>query len=390
LLRRGALCALVIVGLSGGTSRLWAQDAEPAETVEEIPPAPEPPTSPPPGEEVMRPTQHGIRLTPRMTEAFARQFAKEELVEKLSLDDEQQAKMTDIVARRSRDLNASMGREGAEAIERFYEGIFRTEVAGKKTLTPDEAREFSKAVRPGVRIIDEFWNGLQEDARPILSDEQFEKFKEQADTVRGMTRKFDERMDRWSRGEVKENETIVSGLQEDEAEVEAKGKSNEYAQAERSVRWRIDMMGPREWRQFLSRTSSVCGFDDSQKKAGEKLFAEYRDKAKAIMTKEWKAKALRNRVQQQLPNTSPDEPLEPWVYHLNMEYKELVKPIQEMGREFHRRVLALATPEQRQKLVDSLLNIATEHGMKPAEFANDVVLQGIVNTEPQTTTAPGQ
>ena len=385
----------VMLLMASVPSRLAAQEAsqdaqapDAGEQVEPAPPIPEPPASPPPGDEVMHPTEHGLRFTPRMIEGFGRQFTKEELGDGLGLDDAQRQRMTDLVTRRAQDLNVRMGRQGRDAIERFYEGLIRQEIRGQKTMTADDAREFSEKVRPGVRIVDEFWNGILEDARPVLDDEQYGELEKKAQEVLRATRKFDERMDRWSRGEVKENESIVDGLDENDVETETTGKSKEYVQAERNVRWRVQMMGPIEWRQFLGRVNRVCKFDDQQRKDGDKLLRAYSEKAKPIMTKEWKRKATDNQVRHQLQEKLSKEPLEPWIYHLDIDYKELVEPIQEMGRAFHREVLALATPEQRRLIADALIKLALDHGMKEVEVDTDPLVQSLAQGEPQAATEP--
>ena len=70
----------------------------------------------------------------------------------------------------------------------------------------DTAREFSRKVSPGVKLFDEFWQGLLEDARQVMPEDKMKKVTEEAQEALEMTRRFQEKMDRWSRGEVKPNE----------------------------------------------------------------------------------------------------------------------------------------------------------------------------------------
>ncbi len=361
------------VGQEESVPQSDGQQQEVDSQIDEQPQAvpPPPPVSPPPGEEVMVPTRRGMRVTRKMAEAFGQTFGKTELNEKLGLSLEQQDRMAEIITRRAWDLNVRQGRVGSEAMEAFAEAVLRHEGGEKKTMPPEVAREFGDKIRPGLKMIDDFWQGVTEDARPVLDDDQNVKFEEMTGAYRKMTRRLDARLERWSRGEVKENEELMDDLDADEAEVTKEGvKPKEYVEAERQSRWRIDMMGPHEWQQFANRLMKICQFDDAQREAGRKLLDEYKGKANAIMTKEWKAKALANRVRRQLEDRAPRQPLAPYSFHLDREYKQLVQPVQDMTPSFHRDLLALARPEQRDLLFAQLRKLGTDNGMLPEEMAN--------------------
>lgn len=319
----------------------------------------------------MVPTRRGLRFTRDMAEAFGRMFGKTELNDKLGLSLEQQDRMAEIIARRAWDLNVRQGRVGSEAMEAWAEAILRHEGGEKKTIPPEVAREFGDKIRPGLKMIDDFWQSVVEDARPVLDDDQNVKFEEMTGGYRKMTKRLDNRLERWSRGEIKENEELMDDLDADEAEVTKEGmKPKEYVAAERQSRWRIDMMGPQEWQQFANRLMKICQFDDTQREASRNLLDEYKGKANAIMTKEWKAKALTNRVRRQLEERAPKQPLAPYSFHLDREYKQLVQPVQDMTSSFHRDLLALARPEQRDLLFAQLRKLGTDNGMLPEEMTN--------------------
>lgn len=346
---------------------------------ESVPIQPEP-APPPPGEEVMRPTAHGIRLTRKMADGLARMTVRNQLAPKVSMDEEQQERLAQAIADRTWDLKQRYSGQAGRAIEHFYASLMEKEIVGDGGMSPEEAQEFSRTVGPGARIIQEFWEGLLEDARPILDPVQYGELEEEAEKALKMTRRFQEKMARWARGEVKENERIMEGFDEDNMEAEESGKSMEYIRAERSARWNINQLGPDTWRRFLNGAANVFKFDAEQKETGEEILREYSDEAKIVMTPEWKKNLLANRVQERLGTLCPEEPLDPWMFHLEQEYKRMVEPLEELGRNFRWEILSLATPQQRERVVEELRTIGLQHGMSAEEL---VGVTGIL-PEPQT------
>lgn len=367
--------------LLAGPAVVSAQDLD--ETGDDVPesvPIQPGPASPPPGEEVMRPTAHGIRLTRKMADGLARMTVRNQLAPKVSMDEEQQDRLAQAIADRTWNLKQRYSGQAGRAIEHFYASLMEKEVVGDDGMSPEEAQEFSRRVGPGARIIQEFWEGVLEDARPILDPVQYGELEAEAEKALEMTRLFQEKMDRWARGEVKENERIMEGFDEDNMEAEESGESMEYIRAKRSARWNINQLGPETWRRFLNGAAGVFKFDTEQKKIGEEILQEYLAEAKIVMTPEWRSKLLANRVQERLRTLCPEEPLEPWVFHLEQEYQRMVEPLEELGRDFRWEILSLATDEQRERVVEELRGIGIEHGMSTAEL---VGVTGIL-PEPQT------
>lgn len=354
-----------------------AQDAgnDAPEVLADTPAVPEP-AGPPPGEDVMRPTAHGLRMTRKMAEGLGQIIVREGLRDNSSIGEEQTDQLAKMAGERAWDLNERYGRDGSRALERFYELMLQQ--AGRrenrKPMTADEAREISEKIGPGVKIIREFWEGSLEDARPVLSEQQFAEYEQTAQDILKATRRFEEKLNSWSRGEVKENETFLDAVESSDDSSDSGDKSKEYRQAERSVRWEVNGLGPNDWRRFLQRAVKLLKFDDQQQQAGEQILKHYSQQAKEIMTPEWRAKAMANRVQQQLQYRCPDQPLEPWAFRLDSEYKKMVKPVQDMGRAFRREILALARSDQREIVLEDLRKLGADHGMDDRELQVDLVL----------------
>jgi len=332
--------------------------------------SPEPAASPPPGEEVMRPTQRGLRFTQKMAQGMGRGIASE-LQNGPARD-----RLAEMIERRCWDLKEGHGQEAAVAVEHFCETLLLQEGRGNLpnnnkamylSFDAETAREFSRKVSPGAKVLEEFWQGLLEDARQVVPDDGKGEMASGVREALEMTRRFQEKMDRWSRGEVNPKEGLLDGIDEDDIAAEKSGKTTEYIRAERQVRWEVNWRGPAEWEWFLKQCAKILVFDDNQKASGQKLLEEYREKAEKVMTAEWKDRVMANRVRERLRQICPEQPLGPWAFRLDQEYREMTRPINELGVAFHRDVVALARPEQWEQMLASLRKVAIEHGMKPEE-----------------------
>jgi hypothetical protein len=316
----------------------------------------------------MRPTEHGLRFTPKMAQGMAGLFAREIGQQPLARE------MADRIERRAWDLNLRYEAEGTGAVEYFLEFMLKQEVEGNLpganrafawSFSPESAREFSRRVRPALRIFDEFWKGLLEDARPLVNDRDYEEMKRHVDEALELTQRFDEKMDRWSRGEIREREGVLDGIDEDLREG---SRSREYVVAERNTRWQLVELGPEAWRRYLGQAGRLMEFDGAQKARGEALLSQYEARAKQSLPPGWQARASDNRVRRELLAGCRGEPLGPWTWHLDREFRGLTAPVREMGRAFRREVLAIARPEQRAGLLKQFQAVADRLGVQPEEL----------------------
>jgi len=377
---------VMMLCVAGWSSLVLAQYAESSEQVSDVGALPSEPASLPPGEEVMRPTAHGVRFTRRMADGIGRTMVRHQLTRNMTIDDQRKEQLARIVSDRAWDLKQRYGPQGATAVETFYEMLLRQAGAPGTTFTPEQARAFSEKVGPGSRIVREFWEGILDDADPILDDAQFEELEKEADQALKLNRRFEQKMERWSRGEVGENESLFDGMSPDDEDSSAtegqRGKSREYQRAERTARWATQNLGPETWRRFLADAGRMLDFDAEQKAEGEEILRDYTRQAEEIMTREWRAKVLANRVQEQIRRMVPDEPLEPWVFHLDMEYKKLTGPVQKLGRAFRAEIISLADADQIELIADELRKVGRDHGMAPEE------LTAIMHLFPEPQTQP--
>lgn len=358
----------------------------PAEVIEQMEVPPPEPAKPPPGEEVMRPTEHGFRFTRPVSDAIIKQMVGD-MKREITLSDEQSQRLTEALQDRVWGMQERSGAEAARAVECFYETIMQLEVVNRdqeERITPEEARRIGQTMRPGVQLIEEFWEGVFETAEPILDPSQLEALRaENEDDLQGV-RRFREKMERWSQGDVHANEGILDGLDDDEEESEGEGdgKSQRRRQAEQSAQWELQQLGPEFWRQFLRQAGQVLEFSADQTAEGERLLDEYKAKAEAIMTEEWKREFTAIKVQQQLQYEAGDQHLAPWLYRLEVRMRELSEPLRKLGRSFRQKVIALGTTEQRERLLIDLREAGLKHGMPAEELEASLLFAALIAPKP--------
>ena len=126
-------------------------------------------------QEVMRPTELGLRMTPRVARGLARNwvcelagmkmFGSGEDEKKIDLTDEQRSRMADAAARRL----MQMAHENGKAGQQFLEGLFESMLlSGDDKIRREHATEFAKRAQPMVPLAREFMKGFSEDCRPML------------------------------------------------------------------------------------------------------------------------------------------------------------------------------------------------------------------------------
>ncbi len=353
-----------------------ALDAEPTPDDENLlkesaTPEADPRAFPPPGVDVMQPTRHGLALTPKLAEYIGRQMADEGMGADLKLDAQQKTRMAEAITRRILDAQRKRGRQVGDGIEHLFEVML-----SGQTIDRESARTFSEKISPALGAVDEFMDGLLQDAKPLLSESQFADLEKDIQRERVQSQHFREKMKRWEQGEVKEGENWMAAFQDDTPEEPDKPKAPPKTGDMQQAEWKADSnirdLGPVQWHLFLDRAKAVFAFTPEQVAAGDALLVEYREKAELIMTDAWRQHVRANRIRSHAKEVLTDQSLKPWLYHLDREYREMTAPLKQLGREFHRAVVDLATDEQRGKALAEMQKFADDHGMRPDEMATVV------------------
>jgi len=332
------------------------------------------PPAQPPGDDVMQPTKHGIRLTPNLARAIGRSWVSEALEKDkgMVLNDDQKSKIGEAFARRMMQVGHDYGKEVGPFLEFTLESVAMGR-GGIHPANPEQAKEFARRAKPTMPAWHDFFGHLTDDCRPYMDADQLGQVKEMQDLVLKALDRFDKRMDRWAEGQLKDKETPFDDLDDlaaedsDPASPAKPKRSPEVKQAERTATFGLRRLGGDDWRDFLNSVRTTFHLTDEQYARGTALLGDYIAKAKGIMTPQWLDKAKNNRIQYNLRFTAANQPLGPWRYHLDREYEEMTKPVKDLGRAFRQDVLGLVTREQREAVLAELHEFALKHGMTAEE-----------------------
>ncbi|MDM8005605.1 MAG: hypothetical protein QUV05_05570 [Phycisphaerae bacterium] len=326
-----------------------------------------------PGEEMMRPTQHGIRLTPRLARAFAGMWIHETLEKDIgaALSDEQKQKLSETISQKMMRMGHAYGPKVAP----FLEFAFENMGAGQRNIKPEKAKEFAEKAKETLPIWRELFGSMTEDCRPYLDEDQLREIERKQRQIEKALDRFDDRMDRWSRGEVKEGEEpfdeLDDDLEDDPTEGQADGnkprKPPEVRSAERRALWLTRDLDPGNWAQFLDQVRQTFKLTDEQYARGRELLKDHTARARVIATPEWRQRARRNRALYSMSSTLYKESPAPWLFHLDQEYDEMVKPVLDIQKAFRLEIMGLVTREQREAVLAELREFAEKHGMTADE-----------------------
>jgi hypothetical protein len=333
--------------------------------------ADEPPT-PLPDEEIMRPTEYGMRMTPEIGQALARFWMKQHGQDDLDLSPEQEERIRAAAARRMMDIARSHALEG----QQFWEYAIESMLSTRGKLTDDMRRGFAERFMPLLPGLHEFRQGVAEDARRILTPEQFDRLEQRLRQRDRQVERLEEQMERWSQGLAEEDERPVDILSDRPAEEDGNdGQAQARRNAQRVAENRLGQLGPPEWRRLLNAMAAFFQFDADQSAAGKKLLDDYSAQAQVVMTPEWKERVRRNRTLEFLRWQLDGQPIGPWHFRLEREYQEAIEPLNELGRSFRDEVLGLVTNEQREAALARVRERAAAHGMVLED--QDMVILGL-------------
>jgi DNA-binding ferritin-like protein len=322
-------------------------------------------------DDIMRPTEHGIRLTPEMARAGASLYVEQDLQKKLDLMPNQRKKMTESIARRAMNVGHTKGAALQNFTEYFFQAMCKQEM-WRNDWPADQAQEFAQQVKPLLPEYRNFLHNILEDSRAVLNEQQLAKFSEEINEAETELEEFKTRMDRWAEGDVREGEHPFETPSEPDENAEPKQpKTEEEKRRERILRharWRVNRVsyeyGPRGWRHFMGLTALHYNFDEQQIGQAEKILEDYKSRYEEIANDQWEETLRKNRIKKHLGTVLDDIPDGPWRYHLDRAYEQLIEPVKELDAAYRREILAIATPEQRGAAMDELRQEASKHGLR--------------------------
>lgn len=366
------LAVSIIVALSHGSLRAQPEESVPAEPIVEQPPAEMPEAPPPPGEEVMRPTADGLRLTPELSRAIGATIIHENFEGPLGLTDRQHAQMAAILGAEIEGLLEA----DDHVVPRMIEYWLNHADFGQDGMASEHSPELAKHLRESLDPFQEKTKRFMQRANRILHPDQRSFFNEQLTEFNSALDRFRAFLDHgWKPGPDKPwnpfRDFEAADSQHDgppgdaTAEERAAFHARQRAEgrAEDTIRERTAM----SWRPFMARIGDLFGFTPEQWAQAESILRDHRQQADEIMTADWHDRLRANRVAFHGSLQLNPRPKGPWLFHLEEDFEAMVAPIDELTRSFYRAILELPTNDQRAAVTAKLREILTKHGFEPAQ-----------------------
>jgi len=342
-------------------------------------------------DDVMRPTEHGFRLSPRLAEMGARMWVRQEAGKWVDLTERQEEELARRVGRRVMAIAHEHSEQGREFIEFMVETQLAT--GGRMAnMSLDKKQEFGEQMSQWLPVLRNLLKDMARDTRPLLSREQWQEAKKGLSSGFKELNRLEDKMRRWAEGGAREDEDIddFEGQALGERKPGSKtgkgddGKSMSTSvalrRARRRARAELDRLQRGEWKVFLDNASEYFNFKDGQREDGWTLAKHFRKLASDIMTPEWRHRLMENRIKYHLrwDLGESNQANTPWIYHLERQYNKEVAKLEKLKAKYKRVIITLATDEQRKAAATGLLQRAKKHGMelddndiKIIELAND-------------------
>ena len=312
----------------------------------------------------MKPTEIGVRFTPAMARAMSVKFTQR-MKSRYDLDDGQEKDVQGVIQRqlvKFANENAKLGRD-------IFEMMMATAIEHDGRFPKDSAIEFAKLTKPMIPALEKFFaDSATEIGKKMTIKQRLQFTGDMTGLTAGLVM-FKSRMKRWEEGDVGDfaNPFWDSNDNVDEQEPVDPNETKEHRdarrRAENRIRWETNV--ERDWERYVSNARVYYGFDESQIASAEAILKECLERAKKCKTSEWRRKIRDVWIAESLA-WKIDEKFNrgPWKYHLDKTRDELMKPLDDIGRELKRRIEGLATSKQRTDAKESVREALTEKGMK--------------------------
>ena len=295
---------------------------------------------------------------------MARQWLETDLGQDVALTEEQERQLADKLAGRLMDRANANGREAQALFEYAFQGILETK---GRPFSREQCIEFGDRAGPLVPEMRELLKGLRArrpapgDRRPVGGGPK--PSPPGLPPPEPLRRHHGPLAD----GGLREGEDLFREIQKAD-DPEDEQRSNAPAPAVRRARRQAERelrrLGTARWETFLRSAASFFAFTDEQTGEGQRILAEHRGRARAIMTPEWRTACQRNRTLFALRWSLGKEPIAPWVYRLERDWGRLIGPLNEIEGSFFDAILAIPTGEQRENALATLRARAADHGIE--------------------------
>lgn len=300
---------------------------------------------------LLRPTELGVRMTPRMAQAISGQFTKE-MKTQYDLNPAQAEKIKKIIAVRIMTLANTHGQVGRDAIEQMMAVMIENE--GR--FNEKSGAEFARLVKPLIPVVKEATGEASREISRVMTIKQRLEFTRDVAAFSAGVVVFENRMKKWEQGELApgSNPFFEYGTGDDDMAssqpadpTESEMLRTARTQTEYYLRWQANReLG---WEQYIRQATDYFKFDNAQRRAARAILDDCRQRAKQVKTAEWTQRVKDAYFMQYFAWQLPD-PYNggPWSRKVQNDLDEAMQPLTDLENELKRRVDELPTTQQRE------------------------------------------
>lgn len=299
----------------------------------------------------MKPTEVGVRFTPRMAQGMAKAMARE-MRGRYDLSDEQVEQAQEIISRNMMKMAQDTQKKGRDIWELFMENM----IANEGAFSKEDAQKWGKLMEDFLPEMKKCMTTTASQIGKTMTLSQRLKLTAEMSAVSAGFIGFEERMKRWSKGEVADmaNPFFDGGADRRKSETardsqtakESEDVRRARARADRRLDWEVDVES--RWSSYVEAAIDYFKLSETQATSARAILKECLERAKAVKTPEWQERLRRNRTAAGMSGKMAKNFREgPWMWQLDREYEELLRPLQDIGKDLRNRVDELAESSQR-------------------------------------------
>ena len=313
-------------------------------------------------------TEIGVRFTPEMAGAISRRFT-EQMKNRYELDEKQ----TDEIQQLMVNQFMKFAKENAKTGRDMIELLMATMIENDGRFPQQEALQFAKLSKPLTTNLKKFFTESAGEIGKHMSMGQRLKFTADVTLAGTGLTIFETRMQRWEEGKIGDNanpffDPADNNPAASQPEPEDPSENKEYRRARKDVeRWLSFQINPDDrWEEYMNQAIKYYALSEKQIIAAKTVLKECQERAKSIKTDDWKFRIKENRIAQRLTRQAASELSQgsPWMFALEDDYQKLMRPLEDLSREFKRRLDAIPDSTQRAAAIEAIKRKMLDRGVK--------------------------
>ena len=319
-----------------------------------------------------RPTEYGIRITPRMARGISDLVAKHVFTGPYQLPEDRAPEASEALARRLMEL-AHATDEGARAqdLAEFALG----ELFGEMGRTGHDMDGLPRRMGMGIgqRILPllpavrAFIKNIGQDLRPMLPvKEQLKRGRDLIAAKTGLDA-FEKNMEQWAAGDL---DAYAKPFEprDKPSELDENGESQALKRARQRAERDIDRKQRSQWQKYVKEAKQFYELDDAQAATTDSILREMIERANELTRDEaWRQRAYENRIWTLMLKALRMGRNNPLQDLFERHYQEMTEPIEALERELKQRIDDVPTQSQREAAEERMMAALAEHGFNPTE-----------------------